>query len=245
MSKYEPALLVTDLDGTLLAGSQPARRKLFDLASDQEALDLIWATGRRREDVLPLLVDDFLPKPSHIICDVGATVFSYSGMHAIEPLQADIGRQWPGEAVVAAAMQPFSGLEKQATPFERRCSYFCHPDYIKAIHDDVVCAARTVGCDAVYSADRYLDILPRGVTKGATLYALMKVLGRAEERVLVAGDTMNDLSLFLLGFFGVCVGGAEPELLKATEHLPNVLHARAIGCDGILEAIDYFRLFER
>ena len=64
----------------------------------------------------------------------------------------------------------------------------------------------------LHSADRYLDILPRGTQKGSTLTALVDALALEPSRVLVAGDTLNDLSMYGEGFPGVCVGESEPAL---------------------------------
>jgi glucosylglycerol-phosphate synthase len=94
----------------------------------------------------------------------------------------------------------------------------------------------------LYSADRYLDILPPDTDKGRTLVALADHLGLSHSQVLVAGDTLNDLSMFTAGFQGVCVGESERALTRATQQLANVLHAEQPGCGGILEAIRHFEL---
>tara|TARA_Y100001934_G_scaffold28804_1_gene31470 strand:- start:578 stop:2392 length:1815 start_codon:yes stop_codon:yes gene_type:complete len=78
------------------------------------------------------------------------------------------------------------------------------------------------------------------VNKGRTLSRLVKHLNVDPESVLVAGDTLNDLSMYEHGFKGVCVGESEPDLLDATMHKARVLHAGATGCGGILEAFEHF-----
>ncbi|HZW51558.1 MAG TPA: HAD family hydrolase, partial [Rudaea sp.] len=66
-------LLATDLDGTFLAGSASARRRLYRLIQRHPGISLAWVTGRGLESVMPLLNDHALPRPDYIICDVGAT----------------------------------------------------------------------------------------------------------------------------------------------------------------------------
>src|SRR5690606_24545389 len=128
---------------------------------------------------------------------------------------------------------------------ERRCSYYCDPQVLSKHRPAIDAAARELGCEVLYSADHYLDILPPRTDKGRTLTALARQLKVSRERVLVAGDTLNDLSMYEAGFRGVCVGGSEAALLESTASRKQVLHARAPGCGGILEAIDHFGLVER
>ena len=230
-------VLATDLDGTFLAGDDGARMRLYRLVARHPDVTLIWVTGRGLEAVMPLLGDPTLPQPDYVICDVGATVVDGSDLLPVEPLQSAIDQRWPGEQAVAQMMADFPGVVRQEVPQERRCSYFCAQD---AVTPGIAEAAARQGCEVLFSASRYLDILPAGVSKGSTLENLVAHLGIAREHVLVAGDTLNDLSMYRHGFLGVCVGQSELSLLENTTGLENVLHARGPGCEGILEAIGHF-----
>ena len=235
-------LLATDLDGTFLAGDPTSRQQLYRLIGARDDLDVAWVTGRGRDSVLPLLEDPALPKPKYLICDVGATVLHGSDLQPIQPLQARIDARWPGESVVSEAMRRFPQLQRQEVPQERRCSYYCDPKLLRSIRAEIESVAESLGCQVLYSADRYLDILPRHTGKGSTLSALVETMRLRRDRVLVAGDTLNDLSMYLAGFNGVCVGASEPALTDATAGLSHVLHAQAPGCGGILQAMEHFGL---
>jgi len=230
-------LLATDLDGTFLAGHPENRQRLYQLISAHPEIKLVFVTGRGLEVVLPILSDPTVPTPDYIICDVGGTVVDGKNRQPVQPLQSDIDARWPGEQVVAEAMGQFPGLDRQEVPQQRRCSYFCAAD---AVTDAVAKLAESLGCEVLYSAQMYLDILPRGVNKGRTLAALVRYLELERDQVLVAGDTLNDLSMFEEGFMGVCVGESELALLDATRDRARVLHARHTGCGGILEALAHF-----
>lgn len=235
-------VLATDLDGTFLAGDAGHRQRLYSLVDRHPGIRLAWVTGRSLEAVIPLLSDPALPRPDYLVCDVGATVACGRTLQPLQPLQSDIDARWPGEHAVAEAMRGFEELRRQDVPQERRCSYYCEPDALARRRAEIERAARELGCAVLYSADRYLDILPPGTDKGRTLRALAAQLGLPAERILVAGDTLNDLSLYDAGFTGVCVGDSEPALLEATRGRERVLHAGAPGCGGILEAIAHFGL---
>lgn len=237
-------LLATDLDGTFLAGDLESRRKLYRLIEAHSEVDLAWVTGRGREGILPLLSDPMLPRPKYLICDVGATVLLAEDMQPIQPLQAHIEARWPGEQAVNRAMRRFSGLIRQEVPQERRCSYYCDPLHLREIRQEIEHVAGAIGCRVLYSADRYLDILPGETGKGSTLSALIDAMHVKPDQVLVAGDTLNDLSMYDEGFRGVCVGQSEPALIQATATMANVMHAAAPGCGGILEAFEHFQLLD-
>ncbi len=230
-------LLATDLDGTFLAGDPDNRLKLYRLVAAHPEIDLVFVTGRGLESVLPLLSDPTIPQPDYIICDVGCTVVHGETQQAIQPLQGEIDELWPGEQMIEDALLPFDGLQRQEVPQERRVSYFCDGDVVT---DEMVARIEALSCNALFSNHKYLDILPRGVNKGRTLSRLVKHLNVDPESVLVAGDTLNDLSMYEHGFKGVCVGASEPGLLDATMHKARVLHAGATGCGGILEAFEHF-----
>jgi glucosylglycerol-phosphate synthase len=230
-------ILATDLDGTFLAGDPENRQRLYQLISAHPGIQLVFVTGRGLEVVVPLLSDPAIPRPDYIICDVGASVVSGETLQAVYPLQAEIEACWPGEQLILQRVSDFAGLERQDVPQQRRCSFFCDAT---AVTDDLHEVAGELGCDLLFSADMYLDFLPRGVNKGSTLRRLIEHLGIPEEEVLVAGDTLNDLSMYEQGFMGVCVGESEAALLEATVDRAKVLHARLSGCGGILEAIGHF-----
>lgn len=232
-------ILATDLDGTFLGGLAEHRQNLYQLVADSQDIQLVFVTGRGLEAVMPILSDPAVPVPDYIICDVGGTVVEGGTLRPVQPLQGDIDRRWPGERAVADAMAGFAVLERQEVPQQRRCSYFCHGD---AVTPELVEAAQALNCEVLYSASRYLDILPAGVNKGSTLRALVDHLGVDGEQVLVAGDTLNDLSMYEVGFKGVCVGESEPGLLAATDQQAHVLQATDAGCGGILQAIVHFGL---
>lgn len=230
-------MLATDLDGTFLAGHPENRQRLYQLITAHPDIKLVFVTGRGLEVVIPLLSDPSVPTPDYIVCDVGGTVVDGHTLQPIQPLQSQIDQRWPGERVVVDAVASFSGIDRQEVPQQRRCSYFCEPGAVTAELRDI---ARSLGCEVLYSAGRYLDILPKGVNKGSTLAALVRLLGVDDGSVLVAGDTLNDLSMYEQGFVGVCVGESERALLDATADRACVLHARHAGCGGILEAVGHF-----
>jgi glucosylglycerol-phosphate synthase len=230
-------LLATDLDGTFLAGDPEDRLSLYQTIAAHPEIKLAYVTGRSLEAVLPLLADPTLPQPDYIIADVGATLVHGDSLQPIQQLQSVVDARWPGETQVASVIEPF-GLERQDVPQARRCSYFCTPE--QAANPALREIADELGCDLLYSAELYLDFLPKGVNKGSSLQALADWLELSHDQVLAAGDTLNDLSMLSASFHGVCVGQSEIALLEATANHSRTLHASRPGCGGILEAFAHF-----
>jgi glucosylglycerol-phosphate synthase len=226
--------LATDLDGTFLGGRQADRLALYRLLRDNLEIRLTFVTGRGVETVFPLLSDPLIPDPEFIVADVGATVVHGDGLQPVQPVQWEIDQRWIGTEPVVRALAGLAGVERQRVPQERRCSFFLDdPSLVDEVRRRLV----HLECDVLFSAGRYLDVLPKGVSKGSTLRRLAEHLHVEPDEVLVAGDTLNDESLFTEGFRGVVVGHAEPALREATARLPAVLQAEAPGAGGILEAV--------
>lgn len=233
-------LLATDLDGTFLGGRQAHRLKLYRLIRAQKNFKLLFVTGRGIESVMPLLDNPIIPDPDYIICDVGATVLDGKTLKPIQPIQAEIEEQWPGALHIQKKLEHIQGLRLQEVSQQRRCSYFFDADTdINAVKD----IADEMNLDVLLSAGKYLDILPKNTNKGSTLKKLAKLMDFPEDRILVAGDTLNDQSLYDTHYKGVVVGAAEPALVEYTSDMANVYQANRAGAGGILESLEHFPEF--
>lgn len=239
-------VLATDLDGTFLGGTEADRSRLYNwIEENRMSVGLIFVTGRDPEFIIELCKERGLPWPEYVVCDVGtsiAEVESKSHIAPIPPLEEDIASRWNDMgASVRDALADANGLTLQPTEFRYRVSY----DLDAAAYDGS--AQETVeklGLDWLISDNRFFDVLPKGISKGPSIRKLVSHLGIEESRVLVAGDTMNDLSMIECGLPAVAVGNSEQPLLDRVSHLDHVHTASAHGAAGILEAIAAFDLHD-
>ena len=231
-------VLATDLDGTFLGGPEPARRALYEWIEDnRESVGLVFVTGRD-PDFIRALCDGGVPWPEYVVGDVGTSITEVSEEGALVPIDAleeDIARRWANSgAAVREKLEGHPGLALQPTAFRYRVSYDLDPAaFNPAAHDHVA----GLGLDTLVSDNKYFDVLPRGVSKGPSVHRFVTHLGVDPTRVLVAGDTLNDLSMLELGLPAVAVGGSEPALLERLKGQEHVYTAEAVGAAGILEAI--------
>lgn len=240
-------VLATDLDGTFLGGSDADRARFYAwIEANRARVGLIFVTGRDPGHITTLTKRRGVPRPDYVVGDVGTTIAQVGPDHLLAPIAAleeEIARAWgDASAKVEAALHRAPGLRLQGTAFRYRVSYDMDPERFDAAAIDTVAG---LGLDALISADRYFDVLPRGVSKGPSLLRLLTHLGIDNRRCLVAGDTMNDHSMLSMGLPSVAVGGSEPALVDRLAGLDHVHIARQEGVAGIAEAIIAFRMLTR
>lgn len=231
-------VLATDLDGTFLGGTDEDRKAFYAfIENNRDRVGLIFVTGRDPGFIVNE-VKNGLPAPEYVIGDVGTTIASFDAdghVSPIEELEAEIAEGWgiAGQSV-ATALNAARGLKLQSTGFRYRASFDLDPATFDGRALDIVA---DLGLDALISDNRFFDVLPKGVSKGPSLVRLLAHLDVKNHRTLVAGDTLNDLSMLELGLPAVAVGGSEPELLTRLEGQPHVHRANGVGVAGIAEAI--------
>ncbi|MFI9045559.1 trehalose-6-phosphate synthase [Streptomyces sp. NPDC053427] len=231
-------VLVTDLDGTLLGGDRCDRRRLREALARHPEITLVFATGRGLPSVEGILArDPLVPRPRWIIADVGASVVDATDMSRLDVLQNQLRMGWPGEERVRAALQRFPELVHQdGVAQDGRCSFYLEPELLS---EEIGAAVAELGCGWTYSADRYFDVLPAAASKGNALALLAGKLQWPMAAVLVAGDSLNDLSLFRLGAHGVIMGDAEPALRKRLPPESPVHRPGRRGAGAILSALEH------
>jgi len=235
-------ILATDLDGTFLGGDDSHKKLLYRLFKDPRDNQLIFVTGRGLDSVRSVLLDSEVPRPDYVIGDVGATVVDGKTFQPIKPLQKSIAERWPGRGKIEEMLSNLNGLVAQDVPQHRRCSYYVDD---QAVLEQVKLNLSSMPVEIIYSADKFLDILPQGVNKGSSLKALIKYLGLDPLEVIVAGDTLNDLTMFQCGFKGVAVGNSEIKLLESINGTTDTFVATSAGAGGILEALLHFRIMRQ
>ncbi len=232
-------VLVTDLDGTLLAGDRRDRLTLYRwLASEREHVLHLFATGRDLRSIGALFDDPLhedLGRPHLVIGDVGCTVACGQSLQEV-PLVVDaIEELWQGYAErVLQLTRNQRGLSPQPVVSRRRHAFHAEPDLLDP---DLMRQLEAIGVDCLLSDGRYLDVLPAGVNKGTTLRRVIALLELTHLPVVVAGDTLNDLAMFQQGYHGIIVGNAEEPLLQRLDDVSGVYLARGHGCSGILEGL--------
>lgn len=90
--------------------------------------------------------------------------------------------------------------------------------------------------EAFFSNDKYLEILPKGISKGSALLFLTDKLGMLRSHTFAAGDAGNDLSMVETAAVGVAMANADDDLKTAAD----VITKNDNNHDGLIEIIDKY-----
>ncbi len=234
------SILATDLDGTFLGGDIRSRWKFYhELEKNRDRFLLIFVTGRGLNSIQKLCHKPGIPEPDYIIGDVGTTIVHWPTKTPVSPVQNWVDEMWNGAGDrLKALLANEPGIELQPLVPDRRVSYYYQPD---SLLNSTLQKIVDAGCDYIISGDRYLDVMPKGVSKGPSLLKLIDVLSLDQEDVITAGDSLNDLSLFETGLKSIAVANSEPKLVEKTQALPNVYFSPKMGVAGISDGLQYYK----
>lgn len=235
-------VLVSDVDGTLL-GDGDALRAFAAWFADGAAhapLRLAYASGRFFGSLHESIETSALPAPDAIIGGVGSEIVEYPSGEAVAGWREQIGRDWDAQRV-RTELAGERDLEPQPdacqSPF--KVSYFCtHGRVGEFVRMREALERVGVAADFIYSSQRDLDIVPRGVNKGSAAHFLASQWSIPPQRVFVAGDSGNDRSLFEAGFRGIVVANAHEELKRLDSG--SVYQASKPFAAGVLEGLQHW-----
>ncbi len=73
--------------------------------------------------------------------------------------------------------------------------------------------------DFVRSSEIFLEMLPKGISKGSALEEYRRLDGMSEYTFVAIGDFDNDIEMIKAADFGVCPANAEESVKKAADHV--------------------------
>jgi len=245
----ERRLLATDLDGTFI-GDDEAMLKLWS-ALRQRDIIVAFSTGRHLQSI-----EEFYAQKRHdanlpadwladiCICMVGTDIhFRTDGVYQLDRTWHDIIAEYWNKQAVEAILSAIPEARMQDAQWQSpfKSSYYLEEnaeERLQEIQEQLEGAG--LRAKVVYSAGKFLDLLPIKSGKGEAVRYVARHAGIEPENVITCGDTGNDLDMMRpeLGVRSIAVGNAADEL-KAFQ-APHVFHADSSFAAGIWEGLEAY-----
>lgn len=90
--------------------------------------------------------------------------------------------------------------------------------------------------DCFFSCDQYLEVVPRGMSKGEAVKMLCSRMGVEIANAVAVGDAANDLSMIEAAGIGVAMANGTAEVKAVADYIT----ARDNNHDGVAEVVDRF-----
>jgi sucrose-phosphate synthase len=242
------ALLVTDIDGTLIlpGADQPGLDRLRAiLGARGDRFVFAVATGRSPDQARRVLAAHGVPAPDVLIASVGTEIeYSEAGR------EFRLDRGWPrslargwdpgvaraiGERVPGLTLQPPAHQGRFKVSFDLEPGRFCRAALDSAL-DTALDTAR-VAITAIVSRGAQLDLVPRAASKGRAVRHVRRALGIPRGWTVAAGDSGNDEDMLADAGFAVIVADHDGELDRLASR-PRTLLSAAPGAEAILEGLE-------
>ncbi|MCW8840434.1 MAG: HAD-IIB family hydrolase [Gammaproteobacteria bacterium] len=237
-------VMICDIDNTLLGDRDGLKQLLRRLKEAGDRVAFGVATGRRLDSALKVLDEWGVPMPDLLITSVGSEIHYGNGLVEDQGWARHINYQWKPETLKKALVGA-PGLRLQPKVDQRRfkLSYFVDPEKMPNVNAIRTCLRkRDLHCKLIYSHQSFLDLLPIRASKGLAIRYLMMKWGLAPDRLLVAGDSGNDIEMLRGETLGVVVGNYSPEVESLVGE-PRIYFAEGEYATGILEGTDHYDFF--
>lgn len=259
--------LATDLDGTLipLEGRAQNQRDLATLSElvASEALQLVFVTGRHFASVLAALDEFSLPQPDWILCDVGTSVYqrgldgTFCFSEAYAARLAELTGECTTEHLSELVDSFFLGrddIRRQESEKQSRykLSYYARAEWLensvtelRAVVEGAAVPYSVVASIDPFTGDGLVDFLPQGVSKAFALNWWCQEQRLEPSEVMFAGDSGNDLAVFVDRFPVVLVGNTHAEVVAQVHQArspddPHLFLASQPATSGVLQGLQHF-----
>lgn len=228
-------LLVSDVDQTLV-GDDAAWAEFAEAVRATPSLLLALNSSRPRSSVQSTLADLSPPMCPHALITAMGTEVLLHGRPLTEWDQRFAG--WRREPIDRIMRQCGATQHEPEMQTPLKASF--------ALSDPQACmeAARAIeacGVEAriIQSGASDFDVIPARAGKEAATLFLARTLGVPLDRLIIAGDSGNDLAMFQAARHGIVVANARDELRHAVDPDRTCFASRS-HARGVLEGLAYF-----
>ncbi|MFZ0544180.1 MAG: HAD-IIB family hydrolase [Candidatus Promineifilaceae bacterium] len=231
-------LFVSDVDGTLLGDDEALGRLSAELKKAADRVTVVFNSSRPCASLRESLsAVPHLPPPDYLIGGMGTEIEIGRTGERLSSYERHLNKGWNREktADLVAGLDAVPHLEKFQTPFKVS---FDIPDSDTYREVQQRLADSGLAAKAIFSAGRFLDLIAANGGKGEAIRFLQKQVGVPPEQVVVAGDSGNDVEMFVSPFRGIIVGNADKDLMRLSGS--HIYKATQFHAGGLLEGLHYW-----
>ena len=221
-------VLALDLDGTLTNNAKvitPRTKAALQAAADR-GVRIVLASGRPTVGIEPLAKELELDRR-------GGCILSYNGGKIIDCKTGEtlVQHEFPPELIDPVCtfarywnVMPLTYDAKGIVTEDAANPYVGEEARINKIpdmpHVEELMQQKFAGKLSIYrSAPFFIETMPLGVEKSASLALLLKNMGLGPENLMACGDGWNDLPMIRYAGMGVAMGNAVPEVKQAAKYV--------------------------
>lgn len=238
MTPGERWLFVSDVDDTLLGNDAALMTLNRALSRSTNPIVVAYNSSRPCESLRRSIEENVaLTVPNYLIGALGTEIQIGRTGRLLADYSQYIGRRWDRDQVHALAVE--LGFSPHAPEFQTPLkASFDVPGQWAASEMARRLKGEALEAKVIFSGGKNLDLIPLRAGKGNAIRFLSEKLVIDPSCVVAAGDSGNDLEMFVAPRKGIIVGNADEELKRLQDD--HIYHASAAHAAGVLEGLRYW-----
>lgn len=231
-------LLVSDIDDTLI-GDNASLRRFCRLAENADTFRLVLNSSRPIESIKMTLEQLDVQLPA-------AGIIGAMGTEML--LDGDLYTDWqesfdPWDRSIIDRIMMQIGAVPHANEYQTpyKASFAVGRERQREVMNAI--AESGLSCKIVVSGESDFDILPEGAGKGRATLKCAERLGFSRQKLIVAGDSANDIDLFNVSPRGILVGNARNELRQGVDAASTYTATQPFAA-GVIEGLLHWGVIE-
>ncbi|QDU35792.1 Mannosylfructose-phosphate synthase [Maioricimonas rarisocia] len=241
------ALLMTDIDNTLIGDDDAMHRLLALLKENRARIGFGVASGRALELVEEILQKHDITELDVIVSSVGSEIYYGRDYVPDKGWASRLRHKWYPDRIRAALDElPFIHQQPEDhTQREFKLSYdldetIPSDEALPRIHE--VLDRTKSAYSLIFSHGTFVDILPHRASKGKAIRYLSDKWNIPLDQIATAGDSGNDHDMLTGRTAAIVVGNHDQEISKLRDSSHRVYFADAHFAQGIIEGLDHYGL---